>query len=86
MFRIFLPLVLFPINNFLKSGRNLSLATLKFELLATSAVLEAEEMYLVAEDLQDDGMNDLARAIRWIAINSQQLNDPETFGESEIEE
>ena len=56
------------------------------ELLATSAVLEAEEMYLVAEDLQDDGMNDLARAIRWIAINSQQLNDPETFGESEIEE
>ncbi len=56
------------------------------ELLATSAVLEAEEMYLVAEDLQDDGMNDLARAVRWIAINSQQLNDPETFGESEIEE
>ena len=56
------------------------------ELIATSAVLEAEEMYLVAEDLQDDGMNDLARAVRWIAINSQQLNDPETFGESEIEE
>ena len=56
------------------------------ELLATSAVLEAEDMYLVAEDIQDDGMNDLARAVRWIAINSQQLNDPETFGESEIEE
>ncbi len=56
------------------------------ELLATSAVLEAEEMYLVAEDLQDDGMGALAKAVRWIAINSQQLNDPETFGESEIEE
>ena len=56
------------------------------ELLATSAVLETEEMYLVAEDLQDDGMGALAKAVRWIAINSQQLNDPETFGESEIEE
>ena len=56
------------------------------ELLATSAVLEAEEMHLVAEDLQDDGMGALAKAVRWIAINSQQLNDPETFGESEIEE
>jgi hypothetical protein len=60
--------------------------TAVIELLSTAAVLESEEMYMIAEDLQDEGMGSLAKSVRWMAMNSDQLNDPETFGEQEIKE
>lgn len=60
--------------------------TAVIELLSTTAVLETEEMYMIAEDLHDEGMGPLAKAVRWMAMNSDQLNDPETFGEQEIKD
>jgi len=41
--------------------------------LSTAAALDPEDMYLIADDCEEDDMSSESRVLRWIALNSTEI-------------
>ena len=41
--------------------------------LSTAAALDSEDMYLIADDCEEDGMSGESKVLRWIALNSTDI-------------
>ena len=52
--------------------------------LSTAAALDSEDMYLIADDCEEDGMSGESRVLRWIALNATEVGFDEHNSKPDI--